>query len=149
MKKLFCFVLVLLSLASCKSEEHSISYGDMFYFTLDEDIEGVILPLTNLNSKPNSEIALIVMRTYIAASSYKKQTVTVIVDEELSTAVKGQDFDFSPTTLEFKDLNTRLPFKMNVNSAKNKTIVLKLDYGYQKECPPESRTSDRLKIQIK
>ena len=89
------------------------------------------------------------MRTYIAASNFKKQTVTVIVDEELSTAVKGQDFDFSPTTLEFKDLNTRLPFKVNVNSAKGKTIVLQLNYEYYNECPAEGRRVDRLQIKIK
>ena len=151
MKHLFLFLLLALSITSCKNEERVTFYEDMFYFTKKlSSAEGYISPITTLSAKSNSQVELLVWRNAFAAKDHPNQNVQIIVDQKLSTAEVGHDFSISDSSLDFKgNDNTSIPISVDTHSATGKTIVLQLVYEYYNECPADTRRSDRLKINIK
>lgn len=151
MKRLLLFLLLALAISSCTDEERRTLYEDMFYFTeTPSSVGGYILPATQFDVKPNSQVELLVWRNAFAAKDHPKQHVQVIVDEKLSTAEQGRDFSISESSLIFNGKNnTSIPITINIQNAKGKTIVLQLAYEYYQECPAEGRKADHLKIQVK
>ena len=150
MKRLLLFLLLALSITSCKNEERVTFYEDMFYFTKKlSSAESYISPITTLTAKSNSQVELLVWRNAFAAKDHPNQNVQIIVDQKLSTAEVGRDFSISDSSLDFKGDNTSIPISVDIHSATGKTIVLQLVYEYYNECPADTRRADRLKIHIK
>lgn len=149
MKHIFLIGLLFFFM-SCDDDKNQTFYQDMMYFTENSSsVEGYVSPITHLDVKSNSQVKLLVCRNAFAAKDHPKQTVQVVVDQELSTAEEGGDFSISASSLDFKNGNvTSLPLTVNIHNAKGKTIVLKLEYGYYDECPLADRKADRLKIKI-
>lgn len=146
-RSLVCVAVFGVLLSGCNDDETVTLYDDMIYFTAAETVSGYVDPLTRTTASPDSQLPLCISRSLFAARDYPKQRVNIVVDETLSTAVQGVDFDYAPRSLEFNK-TWEEPFTVNIFSAGGKTIVLKLDYGYTKECPLERRKSDRLTIKI-
>lgn len=146
-----CALACVFFFSGCGDDsEYSYSYQDMISFLLDEPVmEGYVESVTRLDAAPDSRVALLVSRNISLMERYPKQTVQVVVDDALSTAVEGTDFDFTPRSLEFGKSTFQLPFSVNIHGAKGKTIVLQLVYGYYDECPLETRVADRLTITVK
>lgn len=153
MKRICLLIAVIAAFVSCgKSDDHHYYYDDMMCFMEDYRSEKTVFisSIAQLYVKSNSSTTLFVSRNVTAANHHSKQTATVVVDEEKSTAVVGTDFTISEQTFNFNGKNNiNLPFVITTRSAAGKTIVLKLNYEYYNECPAEGRKADRLKIQIK
>lgn len=151
LRSFICALACLSAFAGCGDDsEYSYSYQDMMAFYLDEPVmEGYIESVTRLDAAPDSRITLRIERNLSVADRYPKQTVQVVVDDALSTAVAGTDFDFSPRSLVFNGKGVfKLPFTVDIHQAKGKTIVLQLVYGHYDECPLEERKADRLTITV-
>ena len=152
MKKIICALVSVFLFASCDKDEYQTFYQDMIYFVEEyepSDTPAFIGPATSVNVPQNSTLTLFVMRDLMAADDHPKQTAKIVVDQELSTATEDVDFTLSKKTFEFKNTDTfKLPLTVNIRNAKDKTIVLKLEYGYYDECPLANRKADRLKIKI-
>lgn len=152
MKKLFCYAALLLGLAACKDEARVTIYQDMIYFLENRsETGGYVAPVTKISAKPRSQTELLVVRNAFAAAEHPRQTVGIVVDEELTTADPATDFSLDRQTLTFPDRQTlQLPLQIAVrSSAAGKKIVLRLDYEYYDECPLDGRKCDRLTITIK
>ena len=101
--------------------------------------------------RPGAQVDLLVTRNAFAAKAHPKQTVKVIVEENLSTAKPGGDFILSEQVFNFRNKDVlQLPLRVNISGGTSgKKIVLRLDYGYYDECSPESRKGDKLIIKVK
>ena len=108
-------------------------------------------PVTKITVGPGAQVDLLVTRNAFAAKAHPKQTVKVVVEENLSTANPGGDFILSEQAFNFKNKDAlQLPLRVNISGGTSgKKIVLCLDYGYYDECSPESRKGDKLIIKVK
>lgn len=152
MKKLLLLAALAVGLASCNDEKHVWVFQDMIYFLENRsETEGYVAPLTKLSVRPRSQAELLVCRNVFAAAEHPLQTVRIEVDERLSTAEFGTDFNLDRQELTFQQKESlQLPLQVTLrSSAAGKKIVLRLDYAYYDECPLDGRRSDRLTITIK
>ena len=106
-----CALACVFLFSGCGDDsEYSYSYQDMISFLLDEPVmEGYVESVTRLDAAPDSRVALLVSRNISLMERYPKQTVQVVVDDALSTAVEGTDFDFTPRSLESVKVRSSCP----------------------------------------
>ena len=151
MKKALLLAL-LLGLAACKDEARVTIFQDMMYFLENtSETEGYVSPVTKITAKPCSQAELLVVRNAFSANEHPRQTVGIVVDEELTTADPATDFTLDRQTLTFSDRQTlQLPLQVTFrSSAAGKKIGLRLDYAYYDACPLNGRRCDRLTILVK
>lgn len=156
MKRIFLLFALLVGFAACKDEkEQHVTYiDDMIYFVKTSAVAvgdyTVIEPMTSTEAEADSSLELEVARNMFIAKEYPKQTVDVKVDEAKSTAVEGDDFELSATSLDFDGADKfRLPLTVDIGAAAGKKIVLNLVYPEYPSCPVSGRREDRLEITIK
>ena len=152
MKKILFLLAFAIGFISCNDEKHVWSFEDMFYFLHnDPSQEGWVEPVTKITVGPGAQVDLLVTRNAFAAKAHPKQTVKVIVEENLSTAKPGGDFILSEQVFNFRNKDVlQLPLRVTISGGTSgKKIVLRLDYGYYDECSPESRKGDKLIIKVK
>lgn len=151
MKKLLCLIVLAIGFASCNDEKHVWVFEDMMYFLQnDSSLEGWVTPVTKIEAEPQSQVNLLIVRNAFAAEKHPKQSVKVIVEENLSTAKLDVDFSLDQQVSNFMNKDAlHLPLQVNIHGgASGKKIVLRLDYGYNDECQLEGRKADKLTIKI-
>ena len=159
MKKLICMATVLL-LMSCNDTADVMHYPDLMGFAKTSDIEEAagnagnnygtyMQSISSASLSAGEPLALTISReAYVAARKYSTQKATIKI-EPTSTAQRGADFDISATSLHFKKGVYSLPLVVTTNqSARGKTIVLRLEYGYTDVSPKEGRKFDVLTIYV-
>lgn len=152
MKKLLILIALSIGFASCNDEKHIWVFEDMIYFLHDDPSQvGWLDPVTKITVGAGTQVDLLVTRNAFAAKTHPKQTVKVVVEENLSTAKLGGDFVLNEQVFNFKSKDAlQLPLRVNINGGTSgKKIVLRLDYGYYDECSLESRKGDKLTIKVK
>ena len=104
MKKILFLLAFAIGFISCNDEKHVWSFEDMFYFLHnDPSQEGWVEPVTKITVGPGAQVDLLVTRNAFAAKAHPKQTVKVVVEENLSTANPGGDFILSEQAFNFKN----------------------------------------------
>lgn len=160
MKKLICLVAVLLSITACDDSVEVINVSDLMGLTNTADLEDAAGSADDnygsyftskhyANITAGETLALTASRnSYVADRKYGTQKATINIVSS-STARQGTDFDISTTSLRFKKGVYSLPVSVTTTpSAKGKTIILRLDYGYTDVSPKEGRKYDTFTINV-